>query len=87
MISNKNIYDSALPHRAVTVYMYLRDRADKNNSCFPGIKTIAKDLSISATTVKRALKDLETAGYVDKIRRYRQNGGNTSNYYILKTPP
>lgn len=87
MLSNKDIYASGLPHRAVAVYMYLRDRSDKNDSCFPGIKTIAKDLSISVNTVKRALKDLETAGYVGKIRRYRENGGNTSNLYILKTPP
>ncbi len=87
MISNKSIYDSDLPSRAVSVYMYLRDRSDKNNSCFPGIKTIAGDLSISVSTVKRALNDLEAAGFIGRIQRYRENRGKTSNLYILKVPP
>lgn len=82
MISNKSVYDSILPHRAMAVYMYLRDRSDRNNSCFPGIKTIASDLSLSVSTVKRAIDDLETAGFIGRIRRYRENGGNTSNFYI-----
>jgi predicted transcriptional regulator len=87
VISNKSIYDSDLPHRAVSVYMYLRDRADKNNSCFPGIRTIARELNLSVSTVKRALNDLVTAGFVGKIRRYRENGGNSSNLYMLRSPP
>lgn len=33
--------DPDLPHRARTVYMYLRDRAG-SGSCWPGVKTIAK---------------------------------------------
>lgn len=86
MISNKGIYDSDLPHRAVSVYMYLRDRADKNNSCFPSIKAIARELNLSVSTVKRALSDLETADFVGKVRRYRENGGNSSNLYMLRSP-
>ena len=55
--------DPDLPHRARTVYMYLRDRAG-GGSCWPGIKTIACDLHLSPRTVQRALNDLERAGYV-----------------------
>ena len=33
--------DPDLPHRARTVYMYLRDRAG-GGSCWPGVKTIAR---------------------------------------------
>ena len=87
MFVNSAIYKANLPHRAVAVYMYLSGRADKNNSCFPAIKTIARELSISPSTVKRALKDLETTGYIDRIARHREKGGNTSNLYILKIPP
>lgn len=29
------VYSSDLPHRAVTVYMYLRDRADQDGKCYP----------------------------------------------------
>lgn len=50
---------------------------------WPGIKTIAKDLNLSRSTVKRALTDLEQRGYLAKLPRYRPNGSNTSNLYTL----
>lgn len=50
--------DHLLPPRAVSVYMYLKDRAGSAGSCWPGIKTIAKDMNLSRSTVKRALADL-----------------------------
>ena len=37
------IYASGLSHRARTVYMYLKDRADSQGQCWPGIRTIARD--------------------------------------------
>ena len=55
--------DTFLPHRAIPVYMYLKDRSGSTGSCWPGIKTIAKDLNLSRSTVKRALTDLEQHGY------------------------
>ena len=78
--------DPDLPHRARTVYMYLRDRAG-GGSCWPGVKTIARDLHLSPRTVQRALNDLECAGYIQRQRRQRENGSCTSNLYIniLKT--
>ena len=48
--------DPDLPHRARTVYMYLRDRAG-GGSCWPGIRTIARDLHLSPRTVQRAMND------------------------------
>ena len=43
--------DPDLPHRARTVYMYLRDRAG-GGSCWPGLKTIARDLRLSPRTLQ-----------------------------------
>ena len=74
--------DPDLPHRARTVYMYLRDRAG-GGSCWPGVKTIARDLHLSPRTVQRALNDLECAGYIQRQRRHRENGSCTSNLYIM----
>ena len=51
--------DTLLPPRAVSVYMYLKDRSNSAGSCWPGIKTIARDMNLSRSTVKRALADLE----------------------------
>ncbi|WP_312354577.1 helix-turn-helix domain-containing protein [Aminipila sp.] len=73
-----------LPHRARTVYMYLRDRTGQGQDCWPAIKTIASDLQLSRSTIKRALNDLVKAGLIEKEVRYRENGSNTSNRFILK---
>ena len=75
--------DTELPSRARAVYMYLRDRSDAEGKCWPGIKTIASDMKLSRSTVKRALADLERHGYLKKLPRYRANGSCTSNFYVL----
>jgi DNA-binding MarR family transcriptional regulator len=76
--------DNLLPHRAKTVYIYLKSRAAHKGECWPGIKTIAKDLGLSRSTVKRAIADLEKHGYIEKKARYRENGSYTSNLYRVK---
>ena len=40
----RSIYASDLSHRAKSVYMYLKDRADSEGRCWPAIKTIALEL-------------------------------------------
>jgi len=79
-----SLYASELPHRAVAVFMYLRDRADKDGKCYPAIDTIARELKLSRSTVKRAIADLEKSGYLRKEQRWRENGGKSSNMYFLK---
>lgn len=79
-----SIYAANLPHRAVAVYMYLQDRADKECKCWPSIATIARELGLSRSTVKRAMKDLEQAGHLERKTRLRENGANSSNMHYLK---
>jgi len=79
----EKIYRSDLSHRARTVYMYLKDHADKDGKCWPGIRTISTDLRLSRSTVKRALDDLCRAGLLSKEPRWRENGSLTSNLYRL----
>jgi DNA-binding MarR family transcriptional regulator len=83
---NQIYEDSELTHRAKLVYVYLHDRMDDERKAWPGINRIAADLSLSRSTVKRAVKDLEKAGYVRKEAAYRErNMSRTSNrYHILK---
>ena len=76
--------DTELPSRARAVYMYLRDRSDAEGKCWPGIKTIASDMKLSRSTVKRALADLEHRGYLKKLPRYRPNGRSTSKLYSVQ---
>lgn len=79
----RSIYASDLSHRAKSVYMYLKDRADSEGRCWPAIKTIALKLGLSRSTVKRALDDLVRAGLLRKDPRWRENGSYTSNLYQI----
>lgn len=81
---NERIYaDERLTHRARAVCLYLRDRADAEGKCWPGVKRIASDQHLSRRTAQRALADLEQAGYIKRGERYRENGSRTSNLYTL----
>lgn len=81
-----SVYTSELPHRARAVYMYLHDRADKDGKCYPAIGTIARELKLSRSIVKRAITDLEQSGRLRKEQRWRENGGKSSNLYFIKQP-
>jgi predicted transcriptional regulator len=73
-----------LPHRAISVYAYLADRANKDGECWPAIPTIAKELKLSQSTIRRALKDLRKARLIKTQQRYRAKGGKSSLLYKLK---
>ena len=77
-MKRREIYEAELPHRAVAVYLYLKDRADQEGTCYPAIGTIAKELHLSVSTVKRAISDLERNGFIRKKQRWRENGGRSS---------
>ena len=77
------IYQEDLPARSKLVYMYLKDRANKDGQCWPAIQTIGRDLGPSRSTVKRALKELEQAALLKKQGRKRENRGDTSNLYLI----
>ena len=51
-----HIYKADLSHRAVSVYIYLYDRANKDDECWPSIPTIAKELKLSETSVYKGYK-------------------------------
>ena len=74
-----------LPHRAVSVYIYLLDRTNKNGECWPSIPTIANDLKLSPSTVRRALKDLKKAKLIETTQRYRTKGGKSSLLFKVYT--
>lgn len=77
------LYRMDLPHRAISVYIYLADRANKDGICWPSIPTISKDLKLSESTTRRALNDLRKVGLLHTKQRYRDNGGNSSLLYCL----
>ena len=76
--------DPDISHKALAVYMYLKDRSGAQGKCWPGIKTIGSDLKLSRSTVKRALRELTAKGYLIKESRHRPNGSSTSNLYTVQ---
>ena len=62
MTDLKRIYQSDLPSRAIAVYLYLRGRANREGACWPAIPTMARELKMSESTVRRGVRDLERAG-------------------------
>ena len=64
------------------VYMVLlKHRNSTNNKCFPSIEIIANKIVASDKTVKRALDELEKAGYIKIDSGMR---GISNNYYFPK---
>lgn len=81
-------YTSDLKSRALNVLIYLIDRTNKQLTCFPSITTIGKNLHISISTVKRAIKELVEKGFLKKEARFieKKNFAQTSNLYTLSIP-
>lgn len=69
---------------AKAVYKTLLQYASRETwSCFPSIKRIAKDTSLSERTVQRQLRILEKEKYILRISRKKESNGYTSNIYFL----
>lgn len=77
------LYRMNIPHRAFAVYQYLYDRANKNGECWPSVNRIAKDIKMSPSTVRRAIKDLRKAELIETKQRYRYYGEYSSLMYRL----
>ena len=80
---NEIYNDPELSARAKQVLMYLHDRANQDGESWYAIGTMAKDLSLSRSTIKRAMAELICQGRLEKQARFRKNGGCTSNCYRL----
>lgn len=77
IISNR-ISDYRLKPRDYAVYCCLVKHSNKNGVCFPSRRLIAEECCIDKKTVDAAIRSLE------KEKRRRQDGSNTSNAYTVK---
>ena len=83
------VIDAPISAQAVRLYSVLNRYANKDDStCFPAIKTIAKRMHTSESTVKRALSELKGIKAVLVEARYNKaTGEQTSNLYtVMHTP-
>lgn len=83
------VIDAPISAQAVRLYSVLNRYANKDDAtCFPAIKTIAKRMHTSDSTVKRALNELKDIKAVLVEARYNKaTGEQTSNLYtVMHTP-
>lgn len=78
------LYRTELPHRAVAVYIYLADRTNENNECWPAIPTIASDLKLSPSTVRRGIRDLKKSRAPRNRAAVQKKSGKSSLLFRLK---
>lgn len=88
-----NGYAKHLGVTASMVYLSLCRHADKEQSCFPPQKLIAKELGINERTAMEKINLLEKWGLIEKRKKRDSKGRWVHNvYYLLdkslwKTPP
>ena len=87
MTDLKKLYQSDLPNRAIAVYLYLRGRANKEGFCWPAVPTMARELKVSESTIRRSLRDLVWERFLVIEERQRESGADSSNQYKLSNKP
>lgn len=70
-------------HYQIVIYVFLKMFADKNNQCYPSVKTLSKLSKIGVTKVKITLKELEEKHLISKENRTKPDGSQRSNLYTL----
>ena len=68
------------------VLLCLANYADDKGRCWPSQNTIAKQTEQSTDSVQRRIKKLEERGLLARNRRIRQDGGWSSDLFVLLMP-
>lgn len=76
-------FEQDLPMAQKFVLVVLADYADEAHSSFPAQSKIAERIGATDRTVRNALKELESKGFVSREHRQRSNGSRTSDRYFL----
>ena len=78
-VPNVILRDKTVSNAAKIAYAILLQYARQDDSCFPGQTTMAEFWGVSIRTVRRAITDLEEAGFLTVI----QQGLGRPNIYQL----
>ena len=74
------------PPAAKFILILLANKADENYSCSPSIRTLMAESNASRSTVLRALKNLETHGFISRRPQFHDSGARRSTRYYLNHP-
>ena len=68
------------------ILILLANKADENFSCYPSIRTLMAESNAGRSTVMRALRDLETRGFISRRPQFHDSGARRSTRYYLNHP-
>jgi hypothetical protein len=68
------------------ILILLANKADENFSCYPSIRTLMAESNAGRSTVLRALRDLETRGFISRRPQFHDSGARRSTRYYLNHP-
>ena len=68
------------------ILILLANKADENFSCYPSIRTLMTESNAGRSTVLRALRDLETRGFISRRPQFHDSGARRSTRYYLNHP-
>jgi Helix-turn-helix domain len=64
------------------ILILLANKADENFSCYPSIRTLMAESNAGRSTVLRALRDLETRGFISRRPQFHDSGARRSTRYL-----
>jgi len=73
--------------RAVRIYALIAQHADGGGQAWPSRARLADLAGCSATSVKRAVSELEKVGALTRTQRFGEDGAHRSNLYELHELP
>ena len=72
------------PAAKIVLYWLADHHNGETGLCFPSLKTLANECEMDVATVKRHLAALEDMGLIERHKRHRENGSQTSTQYMLR---
>ncbi len=79
------IYDADMSDKAVRVYAALMRHGLDPSSCYPSHARLADLIGCAARSVQRPLRDLEQAGWIERVRRLDESGQRISDGFHVHT--
>lgn len=77
---------SDLSKTARLVLLAIMDFTNKARECFPAVATLMQKCDCCERTVRSKIKELVEKGWLIKKERFRNNGSQTSNLYVIQIP-
>ncbi len=72
------------PATKIVLYWLADHHNSETGACFPSLKTLAAECEMDVATIKRHLVLLGQMQLIERTKRYRENGSQTSSAYALK---